>query len=89
MPVFNFNYDVKVSVWQRDNLAVEAENLEEAIEKLKADSINDYEEYFVESETLYETQERFDDTKYPTAELILVEKDVDTIIYDNINGWLD
>ena len=89
MPVFNFNYDVKVSVWRRDNLSVEAENLEEAIEKLKADSINDYEEYIVESETLYETVETFEDEEYPTAELILVEKDGDTIIYDNINGWLD
>ena len=89
MPVFNFNYDVKVSVWRRDNLSVEAENLEEAIEKLKADSINDYEEYIVESETLYETVETFEDEEYPTAELILVEKDADTIIYDNINGWLD
>ena len=60
MAQFNFVQDVKISVWERQKFVIEAETEEEAIKKAKEFRDKDVSGYdnFVESETLYDTEER-------------------------------
>ena len=60
MKKFEFIQDVKLSVWERQKFVVEAETEEEAIEKAKKFKdvdVSAYEENFIDSETLYDTEE--------------------------------
>ena len=50
--IFNLNLFELVEVWNKFEVSVEAETLEEAIEKVKAEDCN-----YDDCETLYDTQE--------------------------------
>ena len=87
MEIFNFNLDRLVNIWVRDKLSIEANNLEEAIEFLKLDKENDFSNYFEEREFLYETEELSD--KPLNTEIILSEAFEDTVVFNNIEGWIE
>lgn len=87
MEIFNFNLDRLVNIWVRDTLSIEANNLEEAIEFLKLDKENDFSNYFEEREFLYETEELSD--KPLNTEIILSEAFEDTVVFNNIEGWIE
>ena len=87
MEIFNFNLDRLVNIWVRDKLSIEANNLEEAIEFLKLDKENDFNNSFEEREFLYDTEELSD--KPLNTEIILSEKFEDTVVFNNIEGWIE
>ena len=59
MAKFEFVQDIKVSVWQRQRFYVDAENEKDAINKAKEFGTKDVSAYdnYIDSETLYETEE--------------------------------
>lgn len=60
MKTFSLNRDRKITCWERDKYAIEAETEKEALEKLQQmiENEEDYEEpEFIESEILFDTIE--------------------------------
>ena len=60
MEKFRFYQDVQVTVWVRQSFTIEAENKEEALKEVERFKIEDVTSEIdeVESETLWETEER-------------------------------
>ena len=88
MGKFIFNYDQLVSVWERERFEVEADSIEEAIEKVK--SVNLKEDglesvgTFMDSEYLYDTTTDLAQGEIIEGSTIEIEVDrTGKIIYSN------
>lgn len=76
MKKFELYIDEKVSVWRRTLVEVEADTLEEAVNKAAK-----YDYAPIESEILYETEELLDPTSKATVEIY--DETLNDLLYDN------
>lgn len=84
MEVFALTVDTLVKVWRREEIEVEANSLEEAVEKIANGCYDDSIDY-IDCEYLYETEEGIrleDNNNKATLEIM----DGNEIVYSNENN---
>ena len=78
MSEFNMRVEERISMWRREYITVEAETLEEAIQKCID---GDYD--IDDSEDLYETAERMDENEIQSSTFEIFQNDSDSLVYTN------
>lgn len=78
MSEFNMRVEERISMWRREYITVEAETLEEAIQKCID---GDYD--IDDSEDLYETAERMDENEVQDSTFEIFQDDSDSLVYTN------
>jgi hypothetical protein len=90
MKTFNLYWDRKITTWERNKYAIEAETIEQAVEKLieliEEDPF-DEEEGFIESETLYDANEYMapeDNRGQRTEEILNGDSEIEPALWKNV-----
>lgn len=78
MSEFNMRVEERIAIWRREYVTVEAETLEEAIQKC-IDGGYDIDD----SEDLYETAERMDENEVQDSTFEIFQDDSDSLVYTN------
>lgn len=78
MSEFNMRVEERIAMWRREYVTVEAETLEEAIQKC-IDGGYDIDD----SEDLYETAERMDENEVQDSTFEIFQDDSDSLVYTN------
>ena len=78
MSEFNMRVEEMISMWRREYVTVEAETLEEAIQKCIDGDYN-----IDDSECLYETAERMDENEVQDSTLEIFQDNSDSPVYTN------
>lgn len=78
MSEFNMRVEERIAMWHREYVTVEAETLEEAIQKCID---GDYD--IDDSEDLYETAERVDENEVQDSTFEIFQDDSDSLLYTN------
>lgn len=78
MSEFNMRVEERIAMWRREYVTVEAETLEEAIQKCID---RDYD--IDDSEDLYETAERMDENEVQDSTFEIFQDDSDSLVYTN------
>lgn len=78
MSEFNMRVEERISMWRREYVTVEAETLEEAIQKCID---GDYD--IDDSEDLYGTAERMDENEVQDSTFEIFQDDSDSLVYTN------
>ena len=78
MSEFNMRVEERIAMWRREYVTVEAETLEEAIQKCID---GDYD--IDDSEDLYETAERMDENEIQDSTFEIFQDDSDSPVYTN------
>ena len=78
MSEFNIRVEERIAMWRREYVTVEAETLEEAIQKC-IDEDYDIDDF----EDLYETAERMDENEVQDSTFEIFQDDSDSLVYTN------
>lgn len=78
MSEFNMRVEERIAMWRREYVTVEAETLEEAIQKCID---GDYD--IDDSEDLYEIAERVDENEVQDSTFEIFQDDSDSLLYTN------
>lgn len=78
MSEFNMRVEERIAMWRREYVTVEAETLEEAIQKCID---GDYD--IDDSEDLYGTAERMDENEVQDSTFEIFQDDSDSLVYTN------
>ena len=78
MSEFNMRVEERIAMWRREYVTVEAETLEEEIQKCID---GDYD--IDDSEDLYETAERVDENEVQDSTFEIFQDDSDSLVYTN------